>query len=607
VEDLSRLTIEELANLQVTSVSRRPEPLSQAPAAIYVITAEDIRRSGATSLAEILRLAPNLQVARLSSNSYAISARGFNHSTGTANKLQVQVDGRSVYTPLFSGVFWDEQDIPVGNIDRVEVISGPAGTLWGVNSVNGVINIITKSARDMGGLKVDLSGGSLDKTATASFGGTIGDNLAYRIYGMGADRGSLRTATGADAHDSWTKVEAGFRADWVQASDSATLEGDIYNGTTEDQPVQLRNNSIGGGDILGRWSHSFADASQLSLQLYYDDTRRNLVSGIRATVQSYDAETQYAFNGGSVQKIVVGGGFRATDDDFQPGPGTAFLVPAKRTLHRGMLFAQDEIALNPDLTLTLGLRASENSYTGWEYMPEARIGWRADDANFLWASVSRAVRSPSRFDRDLYATGQLAGGPDFVSENLIAYEAGYRGQIGQATTFSVSGFYNVYDHLRTVEASGPAILPLVVKNGMEGDTYGLEAWATHAIADWWRLSAGVSWLHKDLKLSSGSRDVFGVLFAGNDPGYQAQLRSQMNLTRTIELDLDLRAVDGLPSPRIPGYLEADARIAWIVTSGLEISLTGDNLLHDRHAEFKNPSLPLEEVPRTVTASLRWSY
>jgi iron complex outermembrane receptor protein len=386
-----------------------------------------------------------------------------------------------------------------------------------------------------------------------------------------------------------------------------TFQGDIYNATTQDQPGMLQNGAVSGGNVVGRWNRQFDVGSMLQTQLYYSRSERNTTSGIRSTVNNYDLDLQYSFAAGPGQNFVVGAGERMTQDVFTAGPGTAFLDPAKRTLNLANVFLQDQIDLAPDLKLVLGLKAEHNDYTGMEYMPDARLSWRLLGTDLLWGAVSRAARTPSRFDHDLFAMNTLAGGPNFISENLTAYEIGYRAQPSNAMSLSISAFYNVYDHLRTVEASTPAIFPLVVLNNMKGATYGIELWANYGVARWWRLSAGLSTLHKDLRLEQGSRDIFGVQFAGNDPSYQASLRSSMDVADNIELDIYLRAVDDLPSPRVPGYAEADVRLGWRVTNSLELALEGSNLLHARHTEFIDPSLPVEEIPRSITASARWRF
>ncbi|HYI07605.1 MAG TPA: TonB-dependent receptor [Thermoanaerobaculia bacterium] len=604
--DLRRLSIEELSQIKITSVSKIAEPLSQAAAAVFVITNDAIRRSGADSVPEILRLAPNLQVARLDANTYAITARGFNQSSGTANKLLVLIDGRAIYSPLFSGTFWDAQHTFIDDIDRVEVISGPGGTLWGANAVNGVINIITRDSARTRGWMVDAGLGSLDRRLGVRYGGGLGPSGGFRVYGLGLRQGSMVRANGASAEDSWNHVQGGFRADWSQAADTFTLQGDFYRGTGIGRPAFLPSGSISGGNVSGTWARKFTGGSNLSVQTYFDNSRRVLVSGIEATVDQYALETQYDFSRGSRHALVVGAGYRMTDDHFERGPGTSFLAPAGRTLRFANVFVQDGIALSDRLKLAVGLKLEDNTYTGLEFMPDARLAWTVSNRTLLWTSAARAVRTPSRFDTDLINPGILAGGPDFESEELVAYEAGYRGLLSPAFSLSVSAFYNSYDHLRTVEGSGPAVFPLVVRNNMRGDTQGVETWADFAVRDWWRLSGGFSALRKNLRLAPGSRDVFGVAFAGNDPRCQWQLRSSIDLPRGFALDLWLRNVGSLKSPAVPAYLEADVRIAWDAAESLELSLDGQNLLHERHLEFVNPSITPSEIPRSLTLTARWT-
>ncbi|MEJ0061292.1 MAG: TonB-dependent receptor [Terricaulis sp.] len=604
-ESLERLSIEELANLEIMSVSRRPEPVSEAPAAIFVITNEDIRRAGARSIPEALRLAPNLQVARGDSGSYAITARGFNHSTLTANKLQVLIDGRSVYNPLYSGVFWDAQNVLLADIDRIEVISGPGGTLWGANAVNGVINIITRDASETSGTLVEAGAGTRNAQVALRHGGRLGADGAYRVYAMGFQRGPSDDAAGEEVSDQWDNGQAGFRADWSGARDGFTLQGDIFAGEPEAIPGEVRPTTINGGNLLGRWTRRFADDSVLEMQAYYDRSRRTVSSGILSEIDTYAAEGQYAFTRSGRHSVVLGGGVRLNEDHFAPGPGTAFLSPPDRSLRLGQAFVQDTYSATSDIDLTFGLKLEHNSYTGLEYMPNARAAWRLSDDALAWASVSRAVRTPARFDRDLITTGLLAGGPDFVSETLTAYEIGYRAQPIPAANFSVSLYYNDYDDLRSVEGQPPFVFPLVVSNQMSGETYGLEVWGDYALTDWWRLSAGANFLRKDLELDPGSHDVFGVQYAGNDPDYQYTARSLMNFSDDLELDLSVRAVDALPSPHVPAYTAFDARVGWRLTDEIELSFSGYNLFDDSHPEFRNSSTPLRQMPRSFFLTTRW--
>jgi len=604
--DLSRLSIEELAQIQVTSVSKVAEPLNQAAAAVFVITQDAIQRSGANSIPQILRLAPNLQVARLDANTYAITARGFNQPTGTANKLLVLVDGRAIYSPLFSGTFWDAQRTFIEDIDRIEVISGPGGTLWGANAVNGVINIITKDSSRTRGSVVDARAGTLDRRLGARYGASLGSGGSFRAYGLGMNQGSMERAGGASAEDSWNHLQAGFRADWQKAADTFTLQSDLYRGTGIGRPAYLSSGGISGGNVSGTWERKFASGSHLRTQAYFDNSDRILVSGIDARVDQYALETQYDFQASTRHAMVAGAGYRLTDDRFERGPGTSFLSPSRRSLHFANVFLQDTIAISNRVRLAAGVKLEDNSYTGIEVMPDARLSWTISNRAMLWTSAARAVRTPSRFDTDLINPGILAGGPGFQSEELIAYEAGYRGVLAPAFSLSASAFYNSYDHLRTVEGSTPTVFPLVVKNNMRGETWGVETWSNVSVREWWHLSAGFSMLRKDLRLAPGSRDLFGVGFAGNDPRHQWQLRSSFDVPGSVAVDVMLRSVGALKSPAVRAYREADVRVAWAASDKLELSLDGQNLLHERHLEFVNASITPAEVPRSLTLSARWT-
>jgi len=604
IEDLGRLSIEDLGKVRVTSAAKRSQPLAEAAAAIYVITRDDIRRAGATTIPEALRLAPNLQVAQLDASTYAISARGFNHSTATANKLLVLIDGRTVYSPLFSGTFWDAQNVMLADIDRIEVISGPGGTLWGANAVNGVINIVTRSSQATQGLLASGDIGTVDSDFNVRFGGRLSDNASYRFYLMGFNHGHTDLANGNNATDAWHNLQGGFRTDWTDDNDTFTLQGDLYNGDTKDQPDEVMQSSIDGGNILSTWRRQFDNGASLRTQAYFDRARRSLVSGIVASVDTYDIDTQYNFAMGARHTVIVGGGYRMTDDKFVAGPGTSYLDPASRRLRLGNIFAQDEIALTRSLRLTLGLKAETNTYTGLEWMPDVRIAWQPWRDALVWGAVSRAVRTPSRFDRELVNPGLIEASPDFQSEDLIAYEIGYRGEVTSRASISVSLYYNVYSQLRTVETS-PTGFPLEIENNMSGDVYGAEIWGSYALTDWWRFEASYDNLHKSLHLSPFSHDVFGVDFAGNDPAYQFSLRSSMDLPHRVALDLELRSIDSLPSPPVPSYTELNARVGWRMSDTVELSLIGTNLLRDHHLEFVNSSLPPKEIRRAVMVGLRW--
>ena len=619
IADLDRMPIEDLAQIEISSVSKTAEPLSDAPAAIYVITHEDIMRSGATSLPDMLRLAPNLQVAQVTASSFAISARGFNGTA--ADKLLVLIDGRSVYTPFANGVLWDAQDVPPEDIERIEVISGPGATLWGANAVNGVINIITRKSGDTQGGFIELDGGDIYSGATLQFGGRISPDLSFRVYADGADHGHDLTATGVSADDDWRRRHGGFRIDWTPPRDVVTLQGDIYR-DSEDQPLPFVRQTSTGENLLGRWTHTTEGGGALQIQAYYDDLRLNAPGASDESLRTYDLEVQHSLAPSAHQLIVWGGGFRLTDDDFliqpshTPGSAAEFFNPQKRTLTQGDVFAQDTIALRPSLKLTLGLKLEDDPYSSVEPLPDLRISWKLTDTNLLWAAISRAVRAPSRLDRDFNESSGsrlfLTGG-QFVSEELVAYEIGYRTQPFRRFSASVSAFYNDYQHLRSFEFSPVTVLPLIIENRLEGDSYGLEVWAAYKATDWWRLTAGASWLHKDLRFKPGSSGEGGTQIAGNDPPYQASLGSMMNLSHGVTLDLNLRDIGALPAPASPAYVELDGRLAWAVSRTVEIALVGANLLNPRHEEFGSGFASVQlgasgaETARSLSVAMRLRF
>jgi iron complex outermembrane receptor protein len=592
-QDVNRLSIEELANLEITSVSRRPESVAQAAAAVYVIDAEDIRRSGAANLPEALRLAPNLQVQRIDSAGYAITARGFN-SLQTANKLLVMIDGRSVYSPLFSGVFWDSQDVALDEVDRVEVISGPGGALYGANAVNGVINVISKPAQDSQGFAFSGAAGTDDSQAAARYGGRIGRDGAYRVYLSGATRGTSYLPGGAEADDETSGLQAGFRTDWGSEGDRFTVQGDVY-----DRDVVA--GEARGHNLLGRWTRSFQAAGSLEVQAYYDRADRDEGDTV-SEQRTFDVAVQHGFQPFAGHTLVWGGGYRRIEDDFTITTD-AVLDPASADMYQANLFAQDQIALGPDVTLTLGLKAENGTFRELEYLPSVRLGWAAGDNAFFWGAISRAVRIPSRIDRNLVQPGFLVGGT-FQREELWAYELGYRGQPTSNTSLSISLFYNNYDDLRTVDLDPVTVLPIHFGNSAEGRTYGLEIWGGWQVIPAWRLSAGVFTLDKDFKHKQGSLDITAIASQGDDPDYQATLRSEADLTDRVEFDVSLRAVGALATT--PSYVEADARLGWRVNDQVELQLSGFNLLDEMHFESDNAGTR-RQIGRSVQLGLRWRY
>jgi iron complex outermembrane receptor protein len=610
LDALSQLSLEQLANVTVISVSKHAEPLSGAASAVFVISAEDIHRSGANSLPEALRLAPNLEVAQLNAYSYTVTARGFN-SPESANKLLVLIDGRSVYSPLSATVFWDSLDIPVDTIDRIEVISGAGGTLWGANAVNGVINIITKSARKMQGFALDANIGSFDRTGTLSYGGVADDHVSYRAYVSGFDRAPTSAFDPLDlTSDAWRGLQAGGRVDGQWDNDTYRLEGAIYgNATHGDPPGQRNQQSTWGGNITARWHRDLDDQSSFGVQTYYSrDGRTSPV--LSELLNTYDIVGQYNTALWSDHKIAVGGEFRLWHETLQSFNPFSFAEPGA-TLTLGSLFVQDEFPLTSSLRLTLGFKGEENNYSGFDYLPSARLAWQLDPDDLLWAAISRSVRTPSRIDRELQFPGLLAPAPDFESESLVAFEAGYRGQLGQRFSLSVSSFFNLYDSLRSDGLTNGG-LPIILQNGIAGHSFGVEAWGKYNAFDWWKLAAGANWLHRDYHLKPGFVDISIFQSIGQDPPWQASLRSEMNVTPELEFDATLRAVghvmrlfNPIPIELVSGYAEMDARIGWLVTPSLELSVQGTNLLHPRHIEVNDPSTaPTRYIPRQVSVALR---
>jgi len=594
---LSTLSLEELSNIEITSVSKRAERLSDAPTSVFVITADDIRRSGATSLPEALRLAPNLQVARVAANDWAISARGFNSTA--ANKLQVLIDGRSVYSPLFSGVFWDVQDVLLEDIDRIEVISGPGGTLWGVNAVNGVVNVITRSAALAQGELVAVGAGNFESTLALRHGGPFGAGGHFEINAKRLDRQHTQTADRIDVNDASHTTQIGFRADWEASSDRFSLVGNAYDGKLH-QPLPgtiaitgvdlpLDTISVSGANLVGKWERRLDGDAGLSVQVTYDRTERVVPPTFGDKLDIVDLQFQHALHPSASQALVWGAEYRHARDRVTNSTYVAFL-PGSFNQTWTSLFAQDEITLTPELRLTLGARVERNDYTGSEFLPNARLAWKPAADHLLWAAASRTVRAPSRLDRDTFVPGEppflLTGGPDFQSEVAQVYEVGYRGQPTTHTSLSATVFHANYDKLHTQEL-GPTGTTVFYGNGMQASVRGLEIWGSVQATPSWRLHAGLTRLLQDFHLRPGSIDTADSVAAaqGSNPSRQWVLRSSHDLSARSEIDLSMRYVSALSAPAVPSYLAADLRWAWRPREGTELSITGQNLLGPRHGEF----------------------
>ena len=629
---LKRLSLEELTRIEITSAARRPESLLLTPAAVAVLTTEEISRSGFTSIPEVLRLVPGLNVARVDSQTWAITARGFNDVF--ANKLLVMMDGRTVYTPLFSGVFWEVQDTMLEDIERIEVVRGPGATLWGANAVNGVISIITKHARDTQGLLVSGGIGTEERAFTSvRYGVKISESAFLRVYAKYLNRDSSAVPSGRQAHDEWDMYRAGFRADWDPNNENAfTFQGDIYSGDkdriysvpTATFPFRGRAVStdyVAGGNLLARWAHTFSPGSQLTVQTYYDRTIRDTPI-FSETRDTGDLDLQHRFALGERQEVVWGLGFRTTHDDVTNTLNVS-LVPPSRTLNLFSAFVQDDITIVRDrLGVTLGSKFEHNDFTGFEIQPSIRGWWTPGHAQTFWASVSRAVRTPSRAEDDVRinpappvplppGTITVFGDRNMRAEEVIAYELGYRVQPTKQVTFDLTAFYNDYEELRSLEPVRPGpVSPSVAENNITAETYGVELSATVQPVERWRLQGSYSFLEMHLHRTRGSLDVTTERTGeGSSPHHQVVLRSLLDLGWNIQFDSTVRYVDALPAPQIPSYLALDLRLAWSPRKNLEIALVGQNLLDDQHPEFAPTFIGTErtEVERSFLATVKWAF
>ncbi len=656
--DLTEFSIEQLMEIEVTSVSKMPQKFSDAAAAIFVITQEDIRRSGVTNIMDALRMVPGLQVARINANIYAISSRGFNGHF--ANKLLVLTDGRSMYSPLFSGVYWDAQDTMIEDIDRIEIIRGPGASLWGANAVNGVINIITKNSENTQGGLITAGTGTEEMGFTGfRFGGKAGNDLHYRIYTKYFKRDDAVYASGDKAADQWQTGRGGFRLDWSPSGgNSYELQGDLYDGETGEtttehfltapySKISNGENDFRGGNILGRWTHTISESSDLSLTLYYDRIKRDNPI-INLQEDKIDVDFQQRFSVLKDHEIIWGLGYRYTKDNLD-NSDTVIFESESRDSELFSSFLQDDVTLSDNLLyLTIGAKIEENDFTGFEVQPNCRIMWTPMEKVSVWAAASRAVRTPSSVEDNtrvnqvvlppgyLYtippfivspaAQSALFASGDFKSEELIAYETGLRIWPHNNVSVDIAAFYNEYDRLRTFEAGdmfcepsgtplpclSPAdhiVIPFHVNNKMHGETYGVEVSSDFKIYEWWRLNAAYTYLQMQLHPDEDSTDIISERAEGESPHNQFSLRSSTNLSRDVELDLWMRYVDNIPSHEVLNYITLDARLGWQPVKNLELSVTGQNLLDNRHPEFKPEIVDIvpTEVQRSVYGKITWKF
>jgi iron complex outermembrane recepter protein len=641
--DLTDASLEDLMNIEVTSVSRKEQKLSNTAAAVYVINQEMIRRSGATNIPDLLRMAPGVDVAQIDANTWAVSIRGFNDRY--ANKVLVLVDGRTVYTPTTSGVYWDQLDVPLEDIERIEITRGPGGTVWGANAVNGVINIITKSAKATQGAVVSAGGGSQGAArGLAQYGGEVGQSGTYRVFADYLNQGNLTASDGQSAAaDGWHMLHGGFRSDWTfSPDDSMTVQGDFLE-TGEGQtinvvfanqlPVEETFNDpigVGEGNLLARWNHTLAGGSSTSLQVYFDREDRH-DEGVHEGLNTLDIDFQHHLTIGSRHDIVWGAGYRVTADNHTDGYGKAY-VPLSRTNNLYSTFIQDEIALTHSLWFTVGSKFEHNAYTGFEYEPSAKLLWQPAQRQTVWVSASRAIVQTSREEADLivdlytfpaqgggFGVAQVEGNPDAKAEVLYDFEGGYRVQVYPGLSLDIDAFSSYFRDLADVipgtpfftEDQGPPhlVLPLMYEYVERAHTYGAEADGDWRVCRRWRISPSLSAIHLTRSNDEGGLGVSED--EDNTPEFQAQVRSSLDLSKTIDWDAAIYHVGRLRDGgdgAVPAYNRVDSRLAWRLRESVELSLVGQNLLTPLHAEFHNAfEVRRTLVERSVFAKITWRF
>jgi iron complex outermembrane receptor protein len=603
VNELKKLSVEELTNIEVTSVTKTPQPISEVASAIQVVTGDEIRRSSVTRLPEAFRLASNMQVAQAGSHDWGITARGFNglpvSNSSLANKLLVLIDGRSVYTPLFGGVFWDVQNVLLEDVNRLEVVSGPGGTAWGANAVNGVVNIITKNAKETQGLFASASLGSFlgDKVALR-YGGQIDSNIFYRVYGQHFDFSNTTYSNGIDAGDSWTMNQGGFRMDYYHsAANTFTFQGDVYDGEEDDTAVT----DVNGQNLLLKWTHNFSDRSGLHFQYYIDRTFRNSRSSdFRDIMVTNDFEFQHNFYVGERNHIVWGADYKLSHDDFQSS--VQQIIPPTKQLLLYSIFVQDQITLVPHKwELTIGSKLLHNNYTDLEFHPTVRIAYTPDAKNTIWAAVSQAVRTPTRIDVEYPATSF----GDFKSEKVLAYELGYHTRPFNRVSFSLATFYNNYTDLRSLDTNVTPPPYLYFANHLEAKTYGFELSINYDLTSWWKLKGGYTYLHEEFNNTDPHTLPNSYQLDAIDPNFWFNMQSIMNVGKHFEVDAMVRYVDDLPAsfgiPSVDAYFTANLRVAYQY-KWCTISLLGKNLIEKYHIESG-----VREIPRAFVGKIAVNF
>ncbi len=643
-DELKELTLEELmdVDISVTIVSKKKEKLSQSPAGVFIVTREDIRRSGVTTLPEALRIVPGLQIAQIDANKWAITSRGFNEQF--SNKLLVLIDGRSVYTPLFSGVYWDIQDTLLEDVDRIEVVRGPGATVWGANAVNGVINIITRHSGKTQGAQVTAGGGTREHGfGSFRYGDKLGDKGSFRVYGKYFNRDSFETTDDRDGFDDWEAVRGGFRLDWEQSeSNNFTLQGDLYDGDSGQEAeiaqetfpfseVVSEDIDVTGGNVLGRWVHTFEKGSRLEFQVYYDSANRK-DSLLDQEIDTVDLSFQHQVQWHPRNELVWGGGYRLIHDNLE-GTFASSFEPSSQTNHIVNMFFQNDFELVEDLFHIIGgTKASWNSFTEFEFQPSLRFLLTPGEKHTVWGAVSRAVRTPSIVENRFRFFADLSGGNPFFgtflnlngnstseSEDLTALEMGYRFQPVKSFSFDATVFWNHYENLVTSEPlptrfefNPPAtalILPLSIDNLMDGESYGVEVASKWKVTSWWQLAAGFTWLNLDLELQSQSADVISEKVEDNNPEYQFNVRSYLDLPYNLELDTAFYFVDDIENFSIPEYTRFDVHLGWQIVDWVRADVGLFNLFDPDHPEFSgvNRGITSTNVPRSAYGKLTFNF
>ncbi len=641
-DTLKTLSLEQLSQIEVTTPTKAPVKVLQTAAAIYVITGDDIRRAGATSIPEALRLAPGVEVARIDGSRWSIGIRGF--GSDLTRSVLVLIDGRTVYTPLFAGTNWDVQNVMMEDVDRIEVIRGPGGTIWGPNAVNGVIDIITKPAKETQGMLASVGGGNEEQGfANFRYGGSNGKDFNYRIYGLGFTRGPEGHPPGQN-FDDWRNVQGGFRMDWKKsARDTFTVQGDIYDevagesvGATSYTPPYSQtldaNAALSGGNLLARWKRVLDDGDDIQVQVYYDRTDRDTpnYSEIRNT---FDIDFLERIRLRGRQEISWGLGARVDPVDDRVVVSGLQFIPNKRTDYLLTGFFQDEIGLvNQRLSLILGTKFLKTDFTdGISLEPSARLLWTPDDKQSVWAAFTHALRTPSDSEENFYLLGYITttanGTPyfarfnantNFAPEQLNGYEVGYRRLLGKNVYLDATGFYNHYHDLFSEDLAGAPfletipspvhlLLPAQFRNGLLGYTKGLEIAPEWRPKDFWRLRGSYSFLHMNVGRSPNSGDVGTVpTIVGSSPQHQATIQSAFDISKKLQVDFTYRYVSALPGQMIGAYSTGDARIGWRFSRQFELSLVGRNLFQPSHYEYGGDPLGLVGIKRSIYAKLTWS-